>query len=69
MTAQAFSVTIRCAASRTTCLCAMTEEAFETCRLLWGSGPLLVHRVIQKKEIEYSFSAMIETRSFANKKG
>jgi hypothetical protein len=34
-----------------------------------GSGPLLVHRVIQKKEIEYSFSAMIETRSFANKKG
>ncbi len=28
MTAQAFSVTIRRAASRTTCLRAMTEEAF-----------------------------------------
>src|SRR5260370_42362541 len=35
MTAQAFSVTIRRAASRTTCLRAMTEEAFETCRRLW----------------------------------
>ncbi len=32
MTAQAFSVTIRRAASRTTCLRAMTEEAFPAMR-------------------------------------